>query len=209
MAGLHAVLGNPHAVAPYSFPSFVGLVGMRLARDATVSQVSEAVQEEAAKVFFWFDGYLRRGLVRQKDFAGEYPVEYLIAGYESGVAIVQAVQVEVDWHELRLKRVERVSMCPTPEARACSGIYRIGSKRVLHEVTDQQGELYEGVVTRAPAEAGRLFKEDELSLEEVVNRVRRILELEAEANPEYVGPPFSIATIPKDGPPELARPWRR
>src|SRR5437899_17036 len=81
---------------------------------ATVYDVSEIVREEVEKVFAWFDVYLKRGLLQQKDSPGEFPVEYLIAGYQADVPTIYSVSVEVDWEKLSLKGIRRVLVHPKP-----------------------------------------------------------------------------------------------
>jgi hypothetical protein len=202
-AGLHAVLGNAHQIAPYAFPAFAGQVGARLPPGATVSDVSDTVEEEAGKVFSWFDMYLRRSLFGPKDFPDEYPVEYLIAGYEAQIPTIYAVRVEVDWQRQRLKGVQRTLVHPTTDAKAHRGIYGAGSKRVVDQITHQQGELYRRAASE-PSFKGQTPRDaNELSLEEASILVRTVLEIEADANPGQVGPPFTVATIPRDGVPHL------
>jgi hypothetical protein len=174
----------------------------RLGADATVSQVSETVKDEAAKVFSWFESYLRFRLVRPEDFPGEYPVEYLIAGYQGGAAKVYWVRVEVDWQRLRLKGVELVPMHPSGD-QLRSRIYGAGSTRVLQQLMRRQGNLYQKVASRIPLEGRILLDREELSFKEAGRLVRALLEVEAGANPDQVGPPFTIATIPKEGRPGL------
>jgi hypothetical protein len=199
-AGLYTVLGN-HFVAPYHFPSLVDQVKTRLTGDQGVSRVSEIVKEEAGKVFLWFDLYLRGGLIKQEDIPGDYPAEYLIAGYEAGAPAVYSVYVEVDWAQLRLKGIQRVLMHPKPNAKRQAAVYGVGSQRVLQQLLHQRGDLYRKLLSNAASESRRLLDHKQLSLQQAGRLVRAMLETEADSNPAHVGPPFTIVTIPKDGTP--------
>lgn len=202
--GLYAVLGDAHNVAPYYFPALIGQIKARLPADASVSRVSEIVKEEVEKFSSWFDVYLKRGLLQQEDSPGDYPLEYLIAGYQAGVPTIYSIYVEVDWQQLHLKGIQRVLMHPERNGQEDFAIYGVGSKRVLQELKQEQGDLYQRVISKAPSESRMLSGKRELSINQASNLVRALLEVEAEANPEQVGPPFTIVTIPKNGPPLIS-----
>ena len=63
-------------------------------------------------------------------------------------------------------------------------IYGVGSKRVLQELKQEQGELYQRVISKAPLESRMLSGKRELSVNQASNLVHALLEVEAEANPE-------------------------
>jgi hypothetical protein len=195
--GLYAVLGDAHNVPPFYFPTLVGRIEGRLPADASVSRVCEIVQEEAEKFFSWFDVYLKRGLLQQEDSPGDYPLEYLIAGYEAGVPTIYSIYFEVNWQQLHLKGIQRVLIHPARDGKDDFAIYGVGSKRVVRELKEQRGELYKKVISKAPIESRMLVVKRELSVNQASNLVRKLLEVETEANPEHVGPPFTIVTIPK------------
>ena len=202
--GLYAVLGDAHNVAPYYFPALIGQIKARLPADASVSRVSEIVKEEVEKFSSWFDVYLKRGLLQQEDSPGDYPLEYLIAGYQAGVPTIYSIYVEVDWQHLHLKGIQRVLMHHERNGQEDLAIYGAGSKGVLQELKQEQGDLYQRVISKAPSESRMLSGKRELSINQASNLVRTLLEVEAEANPEQVGPPFTIVTIPKNGPPLIS-----
>src|ERR1700680_2911259 len=161
--GLYAVLGDAHNVPPYYFPALIGRVEARLPADASVSRVSEMVKEEAEKSFSWFDMYVKRGLLQEKESPGDYPLEYLIAGYQAGDPTIYSIYLEVDWQKLHLKRIQRVLMDPE---RNCKDfpIYGVGSKHVLQELKEEQGELYQKMISKAPLECRMLRGKRELSI---------------------------------------------
>jgi hypothetical protein len=198
--GLYAVLGDAHNVPPYYFPTLVGRIEDRLPADASVSQVSEIVQEEVEKLFSWFDLYLKRGILRSEDSPGDYPIEYLIAGYQAGRPTIYSINVEVDWQQVRLKGIHRVLIHPERDRRDDFAIYGVGSKRVIRELKEGRGDLYKKVVSKSPMESHMLAGKRGLSVSQASNLVRVLLEVEAEANPEQVGPPFTIVAIPRNGP---------
>jgi len=202
--GLYAVLGDAHNVAPYYFPALIGQIKARLPADASVSRVSEIVKEEVEKFSAWFDVYLKRGLLQQEDSPADYPLEYLIAGYQAGVPTIYSIYVEVDWQHLHLKGIQRVLMHHERNGQDDFAIFGVGSKRVLLELKQEQGELYQRVISKAPLESRMLSGKRELSVNQASNLVHALLEVEAEANPEQVGPPFTIVTIPRNGPPLMS-----
>jgi hypothetical protein len=91
-------------------------------------------------------------------------------------------------------------MRPERNGQEDFAIYGVGSKRVLQELKQEQGDLYQRVISKAPLESRMLSGKRELSVNQASNLVRALLEVEAEANPEQVGPPFTIVTIPRNGP---------
>ncbi len=202
--GLYAVLGDAHNVAPYYFPALIGQIKARLPADASVSRVSEIVKEEVEKFSAWFDVYLKRGLLQQEDSPADYPLEYLIAGYQAGVPTIYSIYVEVDWQHLHLKGIQRVLMHHERNGQDDFAIFGVGSKLVLLELKQEQGELYQRVISKAPLESRMLSGKRELSVNQASNLVHALLEVEAEANPEQVGPPFTIVTIPRNGPPLMS-----
>jgi len=95
-------------------------------------------------------------------------------------------------------------MHPERNGQEDFAIYGVGSKRVLRELKQEQGDLYQRVISKAPLESRILSGKRELSVHQASNLVRALLEVEAEANPEQVGPPFAIVTIPRNGPPLMS-----
>jgi hypothetical protein len=149
--------------------------------------------------------YLKRGLLQQKDSPGEFPVEYLIAGYQADVPTIYSVSVEVDWEKLSLKGIRRILVHPKPNGKRDLPIYGVGSKRVLQELKEERGDLYQRIVSKAPLESRLLLGRKELSVNQARNLVGALLEVEAEANPEKVGPPFTIVALLSKGPAPLTR----
>ncbi len=201
--GLYAALGDAHNIPPYYFPTLAGRIKSRLPTGASVYDVSEILREEVEKVFAWFDVYLKRGLLQQKDSPGEFPVEYLIAGYQADVPTIYSVSVEVDWEKQSLKGIRRVLVHPKPNGKRDLPIYGVGSKRVLQELREERGDLYQRIVSKAPLESRLLLGRKELSVNQARNLVGALLEVEAEANPEQVGPPFTIVALLNKGPAPL------
>ena len=184
-------------VAPYSFPFLIKVIRTRLPVNASASVVAETLKEEGAKLLFWFDSYLRLGLVKRDDFSGDYPVQCLIAGYENRIPTIYSVQAEVDWGRTRLKGTQLTLRHLDASNGGHTPVHGVGSTRVLQQIQNRQGDLYRKFVSRLPSEGRRLIADDDLSARQAAKVVHVLLEIESEANPDQVGPPFTVVTIPK------------
>src|SRR5437879_3019462 len=89
----------------YSFEDWITKVGNKLAPDASVTQFVGLIENEATKTFkddMAIEKYMRSGaLVKSQPFEDTL-VEYIVAGYESGVPTIIRTYFNLDWHDKRL-----------------------------------------------------------------------------------------------------------
>ena len=63
----------------------------------------------------------------------------------------------------------------------------------------RHGDLYRMLRSKVPIESRLLLDKHDLSLKQAATVVQAVLDVEASANPNHVGAPFSIVALPNDG----------
>ena len=89
----------------YSFEDWITKVGNKLAPDASVTQFVGLIENEATKTFkddMAIEKYMRSGALVNSQPLEDTLVEYIVAGYESGVPTIIRTYFNLDWHDKRL-----------------------------------------------------------------------------------------------------------
>lgn len=73
--------------------------------------------------------------------------------------------------------------------------HEVGRIGEIKKAFSGNGDTYEDMLVRTDGSFGRLLGGEKVGLDELRNIARSVIALEAKANPETVGPPFSIATL--------------
>lgn len=180
----------------YNADSFMRELEDRTARNASLSQIIDAVQDQSRIAFAPMDDLVQHKVIERNDCLG---VQYLIAGYESGVPTVAEINFEFDWQNLRMRGplVERVF--PAPNARrnyfgyhAASHGYMFAASEAHRGEVESQG--YKSVTAEARRELRMLLAHRDLSLNDATVLLHAFLRAEHKESPEAVGPPYILKT---------------
>ena len=70
--------------------------------DITVRQLVEVIRSESHSTFSRLNELIHNGTIKQQQTPQLKGIQYIVAGFESGVAIVEEINFEVDWKNRQL-----------------------------------------------------------------------------------------------------------
>jgi hypothetical protein len=184
----------------YSFPSWAAEVEGKLPENASVRQLAEIVRDESAQTFAQFDALIKNGTLKRKHSLEQYFVQYLVVGYDAGVPTVYTVDFQVDWQKKHLVGPALRRIHPEADDREDFGFYALGSRLAVERIDDPKSKGHREIAAKNRAELDLLLSKQDLTLEQSTNLIHRIIAAESKMNPQKVGPPICVVTIPKSGP---------
>jgi hypothetical protein len=187
----------------YDFPTWIKQIDNSTDADISLSGLVEVIKKQMTSTFSFASEAIKNGkLTKEKAQvwgAGEYLVQYVIAGYENGVPLVYSLTLMPNW-----------------EAKTVNGPLQV----VLKNVEPKNGRFELGwrgrgtglkLISTANTEPQREFNaliKAELALthsghcltsEHLSNVARAMLAIETEYDPLQVGYPLTVIALPKNG----------
>ena len=188
--------------AAYSFPAWVEKIGNKLAPDASVTQFVGLIESEAARTFkldMSIEQYMRSGaLVKGQPFEDTL-VEYIVAGYESGVPTVIRTYFQLDWHDKRLVGPERDVQFPDSGNNPNVGIQMNGVDGGIGEFNNVNSYAYKRFRSFSPTILDKLVSGREVTQAEAVSAIRILVSIQAEITPNQVGRGSRVVVLPMRG----------
>jgi hypothetical protein len=192
----------------YSFPTWVKVFDYNAGSDATVSSVAQSVEDESAEALSFLAASTDKAPAcpSEKQAFDDHAlfVEYTIAGYEAGVPVVYRVQLKPYREHPGIKSL-RIPVEPEQGQRidARSGISDQNTWWRLVAVCSPKAHpnAYEVAFSRFPSKSQAFCANDfsGFTLEQASDTVRILIEIFAEVEPNRIGFPLTIVTIPKNG----------
>ena len=186
----------------YSFEDWITKVGNKLAPDASVTQFVGLIENEATKTFkddMAIEKYMRSGaLVKSQPFEDTL-VEYIVAGYESGVPTIIRTYFNLDWHDKRLVGPVRDVDFPSSGGNPNFGIKMNGVNGGIQEFTEINSYAYKRFHSAFPAILAKVANGHDLTQEEAITVIRVLINIQAEVTPSQVGRDCRIVVLPMRG----------
>jgi hypothetical protein len=186
----------------YNFEEWITGVGSKLAADASVTQFVGLIEDEATKTFrddMAIEKYMRSGaLVKSQPFEDSL-VEYIVAGYESGVPTIIRTYFNLDWHDKRLVGPVRDVDFPGSVGNPNVGIKMNGVDGGIGEFTNVNSYAYKRFHSSFPTIIAKFAGGSELTQEEAITLIRVLIGIQAEVTPSQVGRDTRIVVLPMRG----------
>jgi hypothetical protein len=187
----------------YDFPTWVENIDEHTNAEVSVTGLTEIIERQLPTTFNFAINAIKSGELPKEEAIAHgidvYLVQYVIAGYENGIPTVCSLTLMPDWDTKTVNGPFQVPLKEENGERADSHIlYRgrgIGIEHAKAANSSEQREL----AARAPVEFNILKAGKSLTLQQASNMVRSLLGIEAKAEPNYVGLPFTVVTVPKFG----------
>ena len=186
----------------YSFEEWITRVGNKLAPDASVAQFVGLIENEATKTFkddMAIEKYMRSGALVKSQPLEDTLVEYIVAGYESGVPTIIRTYFNLDWHDKRLVGPVRDVDFPTGGGNPNIGIKMNGVDGGIGEFTNINSYAYKRFRSYSPTILDKFVSGRELTQEEAVTVIRILISIQAEVTPSQVGRDSRIVVLPMRG----------
>jgi hypothetical protein len=173
----------------------VETVKRRVTPDVSVSGVESIVENQATAMRLFFVRMVELGNINHQDFASGVISGYLIAGYENGIPLVYAVQVQVDWETKTVSIVDGIQQTPSPIAGGFS-FQAYADHKAIEQVLGRNGEAYAYAISKFPTVIPLVVNRRPVTLEQAKTAVEDMIEVEAKFKPYAVGPPITVLVIP-------------
>jgi hypothetical protein len=189
----------------YAFPRWVSEIDKKTIAKVSVTELSTIIKNDIPSTFKFLIDMINSGQVTEENARSNglepdsYIVQYIVAGYERGGAVVHQITLLPDWEKHTVKDVSDVLLYPKQGKGTNPYLQSLGQHKGIDGIqianSDQQRELR----TRIPLEFGIMLNGGTFNLQQASNAVRSILAIEIEAEPDRVGFPITVITVPKVG----------
>jgi hypothetical protein len=191
---------------PFSYdpPVWLRKIEKKTPRNISVRQFIDIVKSESSSTFSDLNRLIHTGAIKQEQAPELTGGQYIVSGFESGVAIVEEINFEVDWKNRQLVGPTVESVFPDPKARrvdfgfhAASRGYNDAVDDVLRQKADSKG--FKLVSSEAGVELSILLARKDLTMNQASTLLHAFLRAQNKYTPKYVGPPYNIVWLRKDG----------
>ena len=184
----------------YDFPTWIEVIDSKIRSNTTVEALSLIIKDEMPRSFSFAIEGIKSGAIKKSDPGVEdILIRYIVAGYESGIPTIYSIWFGIDWDQKTVIGPQRVLVQPEQRQRADSRFGAFGQHVALNQLGDTQSDVHKKAVAKLPLEYQTLAAGKDLTLKQASNFVRGLLAIEAVANPQNVGFPITVVTIPKVG----------
>jgi hypothetical protein len=168
-------------------------------KDVTVGGLTEIVKNKSRRTFSSLGTLVNNGAYNQSHNLNTF--EYLIAGYENGVPSVQRIYFEFDWAHKKLIGPTYNVILPQPDARVDFGFHPAGETSAIEDIINRKldSPSYREIMAAVPAELNMLLARKDLTTKQSTALLHAMLRAQAKCTPQYVGPPYVISLITKNG----------
>jgi len=197
LAALNIFYEKSGSVFSYNFTNWIADINKHCPKNVSVSALTSILEVKSRGTFSNFDKYIAGGAIDRDKTPDPY-IEYVIAGYQSGIPTITHIYFHVDWKNKRLvgPGIEEIHPDHHPKD---FGLYGAGWREVLTEIQDRNSDAYKEMFALAPKELSKLTSNQGLSLGEAQMLCLSILRYETKHHEEFVAPPYILITIPPFG----------
>jgi len=143
--------------------------------------------------------YMRSGALVKSQPLEDTLVEYIVAGYESGMPTIIRTYFNLDWHDKRLVGPVRDVDFPASGNNPNFGIKMNGVNCGIQEFAEVNSYAYKRFHSSFPAILAKAASGHELTQEEAVTAIRVLISIQAEVTPSQVGKDSRIVVLPTRG----------
>jgi|HubBroStandDraft_2_1064218.scaffolds.fasta_scaffold06667_5 hypothetical protein len=198
----HVKLTDTGAVL-YDFPVWIKQIDQHTHAELSMGRLTEIIKNQMPTTFAFAIKAIETGEFTKgqavADGVDAYLIQYVIAGYQNGIPTVYSLTLMPDWDTKTVNGPFQGLLKEENGQRADSYIgWRgrgVGIQSAMVADTKEQKELS----AKIPVEFLAVGTGKDLTLHQASNVARALLGIEAEANPQYVGFPITVVTIPKIG----------
>ena len=181
----------------YDFHRWFGSVDKSLPSRVSVTQLADTIAKTGPWSNSDINSLLASGEISQRNgVVTDGLAEFIVAGYEAGQPRVIDVSAKIDWGNRRVMPVDTHTVIPGPDDW---GIKFWGRSVAISQLGDPNNKASILLRKRAPLEYNDFAGKKRLDLAHGRKLLRAMLELEIEADSDYVGLPITIVSIPHHG----------
>lgn len=181
----------------YDFRPWIRAVESQIAADASVLQLAGILEKESARTFtetIPIELYMRNGTIKYSDSWKRFLVQYVVAGFDNGIATLVEINYEFDWDGNHL--IGPTRNVQLPKGNINTGVYFAGQQRGLDQIENVNNYTYKRMSTLAPSAFKKILARQPTSPGEALRAVRAFISVEAEIDPGEVGAGATIVSLP-------------
>jgi len=185
----------------YDLPTFAKSVQSQIDRKTTVEQFFRIVEDEGSKELSFAPSDLDRWacsrpidpITKKKNS----PVQYIMAGYESGAPVVHLLDFKIDWEKNTINPVRvPIQSCQGQQVNCKPQVF--GFFWGYLSLCDPQIDAYKEAIAKFSFMCD-VIQEKAHTLDEASDMARIIIGIEAEVYPDDVNFPITVVTLPAQG----------
>ena len=180
-------------IASYNAEEWMREVELNLPAEADAQFIANYIEKKHPFLDMFKIEQQAFGLLHNQDRKG-YLAEFLVASISGTLFSLITVKVSIDESQWSVVFKPTTHYHGEPPIRSFVR-HRAGRAGEIDKALRQEGDAYHYMLSGTRGAFDRLIKGQVVSLDELRDTVRCALKLEAKANPQYVGPPFVIATL--------------
>jgi hypothetical protein len=191
--GISRIAAPTHVV--YEFQPWISGIRHRTPSDVSVADFALIIKNETQIIADTLNANTRDAL-QGINPAYQMPLEFLIWGYDHLAPVGYSVRLE--FHGMKITGPFLAQVHPAQGKPIES---RLGARNpcAVDKIADPQSDAHRKVYTKFPSEMSAFDSNKDMGLQRASELVAFVLTLEAGCDYQGVGPPYSVATIPKFG----------
>jgi hypothetical protein len=114
--GLENFAPGPQEPVVYEFQDWVKGIEAQISNNASVSTVADIVERESTKTFtevIQVEALMRSGAIKRSDALNRFLVQFVVSGFDNGIAVLIESSYELDWEHNRLIGPKRINHLPS------------------------------------------------------------------------------------------------
>jgi len=180
----------------YKFEDWIQAIKGKCPQNMSVFALTSLIESVSRSTFRNYDRFVRAGAFERDN---SIPIQYLVAGYDSGIPNITRVYFEIDWAKLQLKGPEKKVEHPNANSKVDFDFLVDGQNDIVKQLANRESGGYKEMLALAPNEIPKLVSGKNLTLIEGRKACRAALRYETNHHKDKVGPPYVIFVIPPFG----------
>ena len=189
-------------VIDYEFEAWLRGIQASLPANVSFDDFVGIVKEAVRKMIPKWQAMVTAGKMPHKHYGDifESLTQYVIAGYQDGVAKLASIEFYVDWDKNAVLGPYQVALAPPRVAVAGrTYTYFFGVTEVAFEAPNPQSYAYKQAMALSPKAFGDLMSGKDFPLNESNALARTLVEIEEQTNPHMVGGKVRMVEIAPNG----------
>lgn len=182
----------------YDFIPWVRAIEPNLAADVSVSSLASIIENEASATFkrIGIDEKIKAGAIPHTRATDKDFINYLIAGYDSGIPYLYHIGFNFDWCNNRLAEPMVETLLPDKASRVDFGFQMYGVTNAIKDFSNPKSYAYERLMTQEPVAFKKLLSLNSLTTKEAESIVKVLIRTQAKVNPSDVGSESIVLSLP-------------
>jgi hypothetical protein len=188
----------------YDFSQWIKGIESQVSFATSVFDLVGIIEKESTIAFTKtvpIEQLMKSGAIKHTKSRDDVLVQYLVAGFENGIASLIEIDYKLDWKGKHLIGPKRTIEFPRPDTRKRNnGLYILGKNCEVGQVTKADSYVRNRLDVSTLGTIDQIRLGDETSVNVITPAIRALIAVEAEVYPTKVGMGETIISLPSVGP---------